>query len=194
MLQSQGRLYMRLCVLYGALIIVVNAECVAHSINQASFKPAGFVTGDPITGEKSHSRHSHSMSSALMHCGNLLTIQFQTQTPAVYTVPQPLPSPHCFTFIRPHTSIKGGTEGSGSSISCQKCASEVWGSERSSDGEKEEPRASPSITILREFSWSRKAENDHFVWVHTGVQVYITHIYVRVCVWVCVHVYNGRTK
>lgn len=34
------------------LISVVHVECVAHSINQASFKPAGLVTGDPITGEK----------------------------------------------------------------------------------------------------------------------------------------------
>lgn len=50
-------------------------------------------------------------------------------------------------------------------------------------GEKEEPGASLSITILREFSLSRKAENDPFVWVHAGVQVYITHIYVRVCVY-----------
>lgn len=110
-------------MLYGVLISVVHVECVAHSINQASFKPAGLVTGDPITGEKSHSRHSHSTSPALMHCGNLLTIQFQTQTPTVYAVPQLHPSLHPFTFIRPHTSIKGRTEESCSSISCQKFAS-----------------------------------------------------------------------
>lgn len=107
-------------MLHGVLISVVHVECVAHSINQASFKPAGLVTGDPITGEKSHSQHSYPMSPALMHCGNLLTIQFQTKTPMVYTVPQLLPSPHRFTFIRPHTSIKGRTEGSHSSILCQK--------------------------------------------------------------------------
>lgn len=117
-------------MLYGVLISVVHAECVAHSINQASFKAAGLVTGDPITTEKSHSRHSHSMSPSLMHCGNLLTIQFQTQTPTVYTVPQLLPSPHHFTFIRPHTSIKGKTGGRCSSISCQKLASK----ERESGG------------------------------------------------------------
>lgn len=115
-------------MLYGVLISVVNAEHVALSINQEAFKPAGFVTGDPITGEKSYSRHSHCMSLALMHCGNFLTIQFQAQTPAVYTVPQLLPSPNRFTFIRPHTSIKGRMEGIRSSISCQTFASKVWGS------------------------------------------------------------------
>lgn len=109
----------------------LSVSCVAHSINQASFKPAGFLTGDPITGEKSHSRHSRCMSRALMYCGNLLTIQFQTQTPVVYTVPQLLPSPHRFTFIRPHTSIKGRTERSRSSISCQELASKVWRSRES---------------------------------------------------------------
>lgn len=107
-------------MLHGVLISLVHVECVAHSINQASFKPAGLLTGDPITGEKSHSQHSYPMSPALMHCGNLLTIQFQTKTPMVYTVPQLLPSSHRFTFIRPHTSIKGRTEGSHSSILCQK--------------------------------------------------------------------------
>ncbi len=93
---------------YG-VIYIVNAECVAHSINQTSFKPAGFLTGDPIAAGKTHSQHSHSMSLALMHCGNLLTIQFQTKTPAVYTIPQLLPSPDRFTLIRFHTSIKGRT-------------------------------------------------------------------------------------
>lgn len=43
------------------------------------------------------------MFRALMHCVNLLTIQFQDRTPAVYTVPQLLQSPHRFTLIRaPH--------------------------------------------------------------------------------------------
>lgn len=85
--------------------------------------------------KKSYSRHSHCMSLALMHCGNLLTIQFQARTPAVYTVPQLLPSSNRFTFIRPHTSIKGRKEGIRSSISCQKLASKVWGS--GGEGKKE---------------------------------------------------------
>lgn len=90
-------------MLCGILISVVNVGHVALSINQAPFKLVGFVAGDPITGEKSHSRHSHCMFRALMHCVNLLTIQFQARTPAVYTVPQLLPSPNRFTLIRaPH--------------------------------------------------------------------------------------------
>lgn len=148
-------------MLYAVLISVVHVECVAHSINQASFKPAGLVTGDPITGEKSHSRHSHSVSPTLMHCGNLLTIQFQTQTPMVYTVPQLLPSRHLFPFIRPHTSIKKRMKESCSYISRQKCASK----EQESGGEskdwveteresvmreKEEPKASLSISMKKE--------------------------------------------
>lgn len=50
-------------------------------------------------------------SFALMLCGKPLTIQFQTQTPTIYTVPELPPSPGDFTFIRPHTSIKGRVEG-----------------------------------------------------------------------------------
>lgn len=66
------------------LISPVHAECVAHSINQASLKAAGSVTGDQINGrrgKKSHSWHSHSASLVLMHCGNILTIQFQDLDP-----------------------------------------------------------------------------------------------------------------
>lgn len=67
--------------LHGALIRVVHAECVAHSINQASFKPAGLVTGDPITGEKSHSRHS----PLYVPCTNALW------QPSNYPIPGPDP-------------------------------------------------------------------------------------------------------
>lgn len=93
----------------------VHAESVAHSIHQASFKPPGWLTGDPITDGKKKKkvipnvpRHK---SFALMLCGKPLTIQFQTQTPTIYTVPELPPSPGDFTFIRPHTSIKGRVEG-----------------------------------------------------------------------------------
>lgn len=58
--------------------------------------------------------------------------------------------------------------------------------------ENEEPGASLSITILREFNRSRKAENDHSVWVHvyvhTGVQAYVCFIRMSVCL------ENGRNK
>lgn len=110
-------------MLHTVLISEVHVECVAHPINQASFKPACLVTGDQITGEKSHSQHSNSKSTALMCCGILLTIQFQTQTPTVYTDAHLLPSPHQFTFIRTRTSIKGRTQQNCCSISCLKLAS-----------------------------------------------------------------------
>lgn len=161
------------------------------------------MTGDPITGEKSYSRHSHCMSLALMHCGNFLTIQFQAQTPAVYTVPQLLPSPNRFTFIRPHTSIKGRMEGIRSS--CQTLASKVWGSGGESKRErewewrgrrkKEEPGAFQTITILREFRQGREAVNVNFVWV----QVQVCKCTCAICAhlpyihW-CVFTVDGKNK
>lgn len=95
--------------LSGILISVVKAEHVALSINQASFKRVHYVAGDPITaggGGGSNSRHSHRMFLALMHCVNPLTIQFQTRTPAVCSVPSASFQVSLTLLpLGPHTSI-----------------------------------------------------------------------------------------
>lgn len=172
-------------------------QLIRHHLNQ----PAWWQGTQSLV-KKSHSQHSLPMSPALMHCGNLLTIQFQTQTTTVYTVPQLLSSPHHFTFIRPHTSIKGRTEQSCSFISCLNVPlrsreveeeSRDWvqrerGRQNSDEGEG--LRASTCITFWGEFSPSGKAENDHFAWEHVHVQAEVQKISAargHFCTWVCVH-------
>lgn len=68
-------------MLHTVLISVVHVECVAHPINQTSFKPAGLVTGDPITGEKK----SFPTFLLQVRCSNVLW------QPPNYSIPDPDP-------------------------------------------------------------------------------------------------------
>lgn len=63
----------------------VHAESVAHSIHQASFKPPGWLTGDPITDGKKKKKSHSQRSPPQVFCTNAL---WQASN---YPIPDPDP-------------------------------------------------------------------------------------------------------